>query len=88
MLRERSHQGGPKARSAYAKRRMRDQTEARASCPSASERRRLNGGAAAGEGRRLSDRHREGPRPRARTRCRPARRAGTYGSSGGILRRA
>ena len=82
MLRERSHRAGPR-RAAYAKRRMRDQTEA--ARLRASERRRLNGGAAAGEGRRLSDRHREGRDPGARGGAGAARRH-LHRSSGNCTR--
>ena len=62
ILKERRHQGGPKARSAYAKQRAQDKRTASELMRESERRRRMTprGGAGDGEGRRLSDRHREG----------------------------
>ena len=59
ILKERRHQGGPRARSGYAKQRAQDQ-HAAAELMRASERRRRTSSSGGGDGRRLSDRHREG----------------------------
>ena len=60
ILTERRHQGGPKARSAYAKQRAQDKRTASELMRESERRRRMTPRGGEGEGRRLSDRHREG----------------------------